>query len=169
MANKAKDKEKRGWKEWNKMLLSGMEARLSQLDAVKENTFSELLFEERERLRFLLSNGRPFKRQTLPKKHALQERTQCYSNSFCLALDCNLRYCEGYILVARGIDWHPVEHSWCATEADKVIDVTLRKPAAAYLGFSISPELMGGMSVLPGLDLLASGSFPPAAPESQIE
>ena len=82
---------------------------------------------------FLLREGCWYKPQPLPAAYKLGIIQRCFNNSLELALRENeLRYVEG---IAHAII--PIHHGWCTDGNGNVIEVTLREPATAYIGFEV--------------------------------
>lgn len=70
---------------------------------------------------FLLRNGRVMSAATLPENMKAGPPRACFSNSYEVAKEYNVHYCEGYADAGFGILIH---HAWNIDENDVVIDTT---------------------------------------------
>lgn len=103
------------------------------------------------RYTFLVERGRFYEAQPLPKGFKRKKAKECYGNSFTLDLSKKgLAYCEGIVVTKIGKDQTTeIDHGWCVTEENKVIDVTLEKPGLTYFGAVFTKEEMIDVDVLP--------------------
>lgn len=56
---------------------------------------------------------------------------ECFSNSFKLAQDSGLIYCEGLAMIPGII---PVHHAWCVDDTGNLFDPTWKSPGSEYKG-----------------------------------
>lgn len=80
---------------------------------------------------FVLTHGRPYEVQELPKQYRRMLLGHCYANATELARRHGLIYVEGYALA-----FFPTLHAWCVEPgSDKVIDPTWEQgTGSAYFG-----------------------------------
>jgi len=87
---------------------------------------------------FLLRNGRFWPGAPYSGKRGVMK--ECFKNAFELALENpSLRYVEGKALrLTLGIE---VDHAWCVTEDDVVVDCTWDRPEeGVYFGYKFETE-----------------------------
>lgn len=74
--------------------------------------------------KFVLENGREFGKAVKPKK--LGKPKLCFMNAYHHALDNDLEYVEGYVMIP-GIPFL-IHHAWCCETGDNTpIEVTIKK------------------------------------------
>jgi hypothetical protein len=101
----------------------------------------------------LLRRGRFFEPQPLPRGYRRRRAQLCFSNSVRLAQSrSGLTYCEGLVLLPLPNSWVPIEHGWCVTNDDQVIDVTLGKPGLSYFGVPFTLEEVDEADSVPLID-----------------
>lgn len=73
---------------------------------------------------FILSRGKSYTAQKLPKGYRRGKRHMCFQNAIHLALKRpDLTYVEGYAMRIM-----PIIHAWCVDKEGKVIDPTWDRP-----------------------------------------
>jgi hypothetical protein len=88
---------------------------------------------KRTKYEFVLDYGYWYDLTPRPKGIRLGRKNQCFANAFNLALnDDSLMYCEGFCVSLGG--GLLVHHAWVTDGAGRVIDNSLKEPAAAYAG-----------------------------------
>lgn len=101
----------------------------------------------------LLERGRFFQPQPLPPEHRRGKAKECFTNSYKRTLiDDSLTYCEGVVALKEGLP--EIDHAWCVGADNRVIDVTLKEPGAAYFGVPFAAGELAGVERLPFIDHL---------------
>jgi len=109
---------------------------LKQVVSLYSNTNSKIKYVGQAGL--ILAYGKSYP-NILKHYYTMGEKKQCYQNSFHLALESNLTYCEGFA-VSGGVGI-PFEHAWCIDKDENVIDVTW-SDGVEYYGIAFSTQFV---------------------------
>jgi hypothetical protein len=103
----------------------------------------------------ILTHGRFYEPQPLPRGFRRGKVNQCYHNACKLAtFRAGLTYCEGYAMIRVGQGAADVEHGWCVTDEGKVIDVTMKEAGLSYFGVPYTWEQVAASRELPITDAI---------------